>query len=131
VKKGCHKSSAPQDVGAIVAAFPRIEELALHLGGDCSALTRLQKSLRRLCVRLSDELTTAELATRVLPRLLSLQRLDVIVLWKRDVAVAEQRFRGLVPSVVVSCCWDVQAKASKGVLKVESLCDGLGLVLEK
>jgi len=79
--------------------------------GDCSALVRLQRSLRRLCVRLSEESTSEVLAARVLPCLTSLQHLDVIVPRKRDLAVAEKRFRGLVPSVVVSCCWDVQAKA--------------------
>jgi len=127
----CHGSSASQDVGVIVGAFPRLEELGLHLGGDCSTLIHLQKSLCRLCVRLSDESTAHQLATRVLPSLTLLQRLDVIVLRQGDVAAAEQRFRGLVSSVVVRCCGDVRAMASKGILNVGSLCDGLGLVLEK
>ena len=52
----CEDSSAPQDVGAIVAAFPRLEELALHLGGDCSTLvkktcsTARPRSLRAIAV---------------------------------------------------------------------------------
>ena len=127
----CHDSSAPQEVGPIVAAFPRLEELALHLGGDCSALVRLQESLRRLCVRISDESTAAELAARVLPSLSSLQRLDVVVPRQREIDVAEQRFRGLAPCVVVRCCGDGRDMASRGVLNVGCVLDGLGLVLEK
>jgi len=92
---------APHKLGAIVGAFPRLEELGLHLGGDCSALIRLQKSLRRLCVRLSDESTAEELAKRVLPHLTLILHLGIIVPRQSDVAAAEQRFRGLC---AVRCC---------------------------
>mmetsp|Transcript_46651 Transcript_46651/g.112126 ORF Transcript_46651/g.112126 Transcript_46651/m.112126 type:complete len:140 (-) Transcript_46651:646-1065(-) len=127
----CHKSSAPQDVGVIVAAFPHLEELALHLGGDCSTLIRLQESLRRLCVRLSAKSPEEEFATHVLPSLTSLQRLDIIVPWQSDVRAAELRFHGLVLSVVVRSCGDVRDAANRGMLNVRSVCDWLGLSSEK